>query len=170
MSPRFSSRVTLALLFTALTAFAQAPPPRPDIVALLEATGTVDALDKMFTPEVMESQMRTMMQPENKPAEERARMERFIRVFSQEFMGEVKQQRQALLDLIIGVHAKHYTPEDTKAIIAFYQTPVGKKMAGLAVKLSMETMQTAQAWGQEIGQRVGQKVRQQVEAEEKPKK
>jgi hypothetical protein len=162
-------RLVVALLFCSLAAFAQ-PAPRPDIVALLDATGSIDALDKLFTPETMEAQMRTMMKPESAPPDQRAKMERFIKEFSKEFSGEVKQQRQALLDLIIAIHAKHYTPDDVKAIIAFYQTPVGKKMAGLAVKLSMETMQTAQAWGQEIGQRVGQKVGQRIEAEEKEKK
>lgn len=164
-----SPRLVLTLLISSLTALAQEQ-PRPDLVNLLEVTGTMGALEKLFTPETMEAQLRAMMKPENAPPDQRPKMERFINEFSKEFSGEVKEKRQALLDMIVAIHAKHYTPDDVKAIIAFYQTPVGKKMAGLAAKLSMETMQVGQAWGQEIGQRVGQRVGQRIEAEEKEKK
>ena len=52
----------------------------------------------------------------------------------------------SLNEQLIPVFKKYYTQEEVKAIIAFYETPVGKKMAETTPKMMMEQMQFTQTW------------------------
>ena len=52
----------------------------------------------------------------------------------------------SLNEQLIPVFKKYYTQEEVKAIIAFYETPVGKKMAETTPKMMMEQMQVTQTW------------------------
>ena len=48
---------------------------------------------------------------------------------------------------LIPVYKKHFTQDEVKAIIAFYETPAGKKLAEKTPLITVESMQSAQAWG-----------------------
>ncbi len=76
--------------------------------------------------------------------------------FWTELMGEVDEQ--SLIDLIIPIYKKHYTPEDVKALIAFYQTPIGKKTIAVLPKITADSMIAGRAWGLEIGAKVQAKI------------
>lgn len=152
------------LLAIAMIAAAQEP-TRPDIRALLDASGLLAAQETLFQLEAIEAQTRAIFKPENAPPPERAKMERFIHEFAKEFSAEVKGKRAELTDLIVAICVKYYTPEDIQALLKFYETPVGKKMAAVSGKAAIESMQAGQSWGQVIGQKVGARVGQRIEAE-----
>jgi hypothetical protein len=65
-----------------------------------------------------------------------------------------KQEMMASLDGIYVRLAKVYTEKFTEAeidqILAFYQTPVGKKMRDITPELTKKGMEIGQEWGMEL--------------------
>lgn len=80
--------------------------------------------------------------------------------FWDEFSIEVnKDALNQLLNLILPIYQKHLTEEDLLGVIAFYETPVGKKFAEKSPLISQESMLAGQEWGKEIGQKVVEKLK-----------
>ena len=48
---------------------------------------------------------------------------------------------------LIPAYKMYFTQDDVKAIIAFYETPTGKKLAEKTPLIAVEAMQSSQAWG-----------------------
>jgi len=65
-----------------------------------------------------------------------------------------------LVELLAPVYFKHLTKDDLKAIIEFYQTPVGKKYAEKTPMISQESIAAGQEWGKKIAQQVQEKLNQ----------
>ncbi len=76
--------------------------------------------------------------------------------FWDEFRKEVDPN--VLLDMTVGIYARHFTPEDVKALIAFYESPVGKKFVRSQPELVREGMEAGQRWGQDVARRANQKL------------
>lgn len=66
-----------------------------------------------------------------------------------------------LAAMLVPVYKKHLTQEDLNDLIAFYQTPAGKKYAEKTPLIMQESMQVGQQWGLQIAQRVQQKLAEQ---------
>lgn len=64
----------------------------------------------------------------------------------------------AMIDLIVPVYEKHLTHEDVKGLIAFYESPLGRKMTSVLPVIAQESMQAGQQWGMDVAQRVQQKL------------
>jgi uncharacterized protein len=77
--------------------------------------------------------------------------------FWKEAMKEVSAD--ALIDLIVPIYDKHFTHAEIKQLIAFYETPVGKKLSTTLPLITQEAMAAGQKWGEEIGQSVVEKLR-----------
>ncbi len=78
--------------------------------------------------------------------------------FWNEFAKEIKPDD--LVNLIIPVYEKYYTEDDIDQMIAFYKTPVGKKMIEVLPKVSQESMAVGQAWGKDLGEKVVVKMKE----------
>ena len=81
----------------------------------------------------------------------------------EEYWGELKIELKGssideLFDKMIPIYKKHFTHDDIKKIIEFYESPVGKKMALATPKLTQESMSVAQEWGQALGQKIVKKL------------
>jgi len=76
--------------------------------------------------------------------------------FWTELMSEIDEK--SLIDLIIPIYKKHYTPEDIKGIIAFYETPIGKKTISVLPKITEDSMLAGREWGLQIGAKVQDKL------------
>lgn len=48
---------------------------------------------------------------------------------------------------LIPVYKKYFTQDEVKAVIAFYETPAGKKLAEKTPLIAVESMQSSQVWG-----------------------
>ncbi|MFW6223179.1 MAG: DUF2059 domain-containing protein [Bacteroidota bacterium] len=70
-----------------------------------------------------------------------------------------------LQEKFIPIYKKHFTHEEIKKLIDFYQTDLGEKLASKQPVISGEAMQIAQAWGMELGQNIQLKI-QEMQAEE----
>jgi len=60
----------------------------------------------------------------------------------------------SMIELIVPIYAKHLTHEDVKGLVAFYETPLGRKMTALLPAIAQESMQAGQQWGMEVAQKV----------------
>lgn len=141
---------------------------RNDLRELIAVSGGQNMMDEIFSEESIQKQMRALFQ--NAPPAQQAKAERFVQEFSKEFIAEARTQREHLVGLMIEVYAKYYTPQDVQALIAFYKTPAGKKLAAVGPKAAVESMQVGQKWGQELGAKIGARVGARIEAESKEHK
>ncbi|WP_341527570.1 DUF2059 domain-containing protein [Nostoc sp. UHCC 0302] len=58
-----------------------------------------------------------------------------------------------IFNQIIPIYSRYYTNEEIKELIAFYQTPLGKKTINILPQLSRESVEVGIRYGQEAGQR-----------------
>ena len=56
---------------------------------------------------------------------------------------------ERLLGIIAGIYGRHFTRQEVQDLLAFYRTPIGRKLAAHQPVLSQEMQEAAQAWVQE---------------------
>lgn len=120
--------LSIALLLIAQMTIAQDASFKADVLKLISISGA-DAQIKLVKPQVLS------MIPENKKES-----------FSKDFDASIP----GLLEKMANIYMEIYTPADIKAMIAFYESPVGKKMNEKAGELGQKSMQAGQEWSQEL--------------------
>lgn len=120
--------LSIAFLLIAQMTIAQDANFKADVLKLISISGA-DAQIKMVKPQILN------MVPENKKEN-----------FSKDFDASVP----SLLDKMVNIYMEIYTPADIKAMIVFYESPVGKKMSEKAAELGQKSMQAGQEWSQEL--------------------
>lgn len=70
---------------------------------------------------------------------------------SEEFM---HTSIQDLVKMLIPIYAKNLSHEDILAMIAFYESEAGKRIAQKIPQISSESMQIGMNWGQAIGAKI----------------
>lgn len=78
--------------------------------------------------------------------------------FWTDFRNEVNAKE--LTDLIVPIYARHFNHNDIKQLIAFYNTPIGKKLVALQPQIMQESMAAGQKWGAKVGQRAMKKIQE----------
>nr|WP_299381910.1 DUF2059 domain-containing protein [Allomuricauda sp.] len=59
-----------------------------------------------------------------------------------------------LVELLTPIYQKYMSEDDLKALIDFYDSPVGQKFAKYTPEISKESMAVGQEWGLQIGNKV----------------
>jgi hypothetical protein len=77
--------------------------------------------------------------------------------FLKDFMSEVNFGE--LVELTIPIYEKHFTHDDIKQMIAFYQSPIGKKLLKKQPAILKESMAVGIAWSQKITAKLIEKMR-----------
>lgn len=72
---------------------------------------------------------------------------------------------EKLIDNITDIYARHFTHDDVRGMIAFYETPVGKKVVGVMPNLTQEGMQAGQRLQAELMPGVEERVTARLKAE-----
>ncbi|NDJ22220.1 DUF2059 domain-containing protein [Nostoc sp. B(2019)] len=72
------------------------------------------------------------------------------------FLAELKPNE--LMNELIPVYAKYFTNEDIKQMIAFYETPLGKKTISVLPQISQESAEIGQKYGIAAAKRALQKL------------
>lgn len=57
-----------------------------------------------------------------------------------------------MLGIVISVFHKYFSPEEIQELIEFYETPTGKKIAGVTPEFTKELSERIQKWGVEVAQ------------------
>lgn len=68
-------------------------------------------------------------------------------------------------ELMYPVYAKHLTKSDLEAMMAFYRTPEGQRIAAALPLMAQEGMLAGQAWGASLGPQIGRRVVQRLSDE-----
>ncbi len=68
------------------------------------------------------------------------------------FMSEINAD--ALIDKLAPVYEKHLTQDDIRQLIAFYRSPLGRKMIVAMPQITRDSMQIGQDWGRQVAEQV----------------
>jgi hypothetical protein len=89
---------------------------------------------------------------------QRAANPRIPAAFWDRFLAEARNQRGQLEDMLVDVYDHHFSSDEIRQLIAFYQTPVGRKMVSEMPAVMQESMQAGRQWGGSIGASVGKQL------------
>ena len=121
------------LLVVSFVVKAQTEPTDADIIKMQQVNGSAGTINAMYPQIVV--QLKSM-----KPG---VTEEQWAAVKKEVFDVEVAELNKQL----IPIYKKHFTQDEVKAVIAFYETPAGKKLAEKTPLIAVESMQSSQVWG-----------------------
>ncbi|ASB49281.1 DUF2059 domain-containing protein [Alkalitalea saponilacus] len=114
----------------------------PEIKRFLEVNGSSAAYDMMFDQLSMQLKQMAASAPDS--------------VWEDIKLNIFEPKLKDLNQLTGAMYLKHFTVEEIKEMIAFYESPVGKKLAGLTTQITMESMGVSQQWAMEVFQKMQQ--------------
>ena len=169
---KLSALIPCLLLLTCVSASAQTPPEKPlpqeqaaaertppassdamtsidpakkaDIRRLQELTSAKARMLQVM--QGMETSLRPLM-TSALPAG--AYRDRLVQLFFERFHS--KMDLEALLDTSIPIYDKYFSAEEIKALIKFYETPLGQKTLEVMPKMTPELMNAGKSWGESLG-------------------
>jgi hypothetical protein len=63
-----------------------------------------------------------------------------------------KVRTQDLVDMIVPIYARHFTQEELEQLLAFYQSPIGKRMVEEQPLIVKESMEVGAEWGRKLAE------------------
>jgi uncharacterized protein len=160
--PAAAAAVLLLLVRAAWAqAGAAAPPVDPDVQHLLELTGNAklgQMIGSMISTQILQ-------QVQRQHPEFPARAVDIIQTTLDEEMKIAFGPDGTFTHDIAGIWSKHFTHDEILGLIAFYETPLGKKVVEAAPAIAQEAMQRGITWGQDNGPALSKKVQDRLRAE-----
>jgi uncharacterized protein len=130
----------LGLCLAMLASKAQQTDAEKDILKLMQVNGSAASYDLAYDQIVAQFKMMKPNVPQfNWDIAKRD-------VFDKEIIELQKQ--------LIPVYAKNFTPEEVKQLIAFYTSPLGKKLVDGTTQVSKESLKVAQPWAMSLAQKL----------------
>jgi hypothetical protein len=79
-----------------------------------------------------------------------------------EFWDEMVKEMNAgeMINLVAPIYAKHFSHDEIKQLIAFYESPIGRRLIAEQPGIATESMAVGQQWGQKLAARMMQKLRE----------
>jgi len=147
--------VAMCLLFLcAVGVKAQDETYKKTFKEMLQISGTNDTFEKVLkVMDLMKNQ--AIKSPDKKKAMEGSDL------------GVQKEDMDYLMDLLIPVYYKYYTLKDLKEIIAFYKTPIGKKMNANTPQIAVESVAVIQPFIERISKRFMDQMQKTKEVQQK---
>lgn len=133
------------------------PEFRADIERLMEVTNAADMGAQMGN--LVAQQVVQMSGAETPEAVRRCRE------IAAEVVGRALAD-QDLVEEVIPIYAKHFSHEDIRQMIAFHETPLGRKSIEVMPRLMAESMQVGQRWAAKTLPRIREEVTKQMRDEE----
>lgn len=125
-----------------------------DTEKLMELVGTRQILRDIFDQDI-DAQIAAMR---------RARPDvpdQFWRDFAVEFKRQASPDE--LMKAILPIYDKHFTHQEIRQLIAFYESPLGRKISTTLPEIQRESIEAGQAWGEQLGDRMHTKLQQRLE-------
>ncbi len=141
---RTIARIALSLALLCAFAPAAHADKKDDIRRLLRLTGSGDLGKQVAT------QLLGTFKAQNPKVPQK---------FWDDFAKEIKAED--LIEMVVPIYDKHLSQEDIKAVIAFYETPTGKRFVKALPQLTQESMAAGQKWGMALAQKVVDKLQKQ---------
>ncbi len=144
-------RTALLLAFVSVTAIPArsmaasdiSPAKRAAIIQLMETTGSKNIGLQMGN--AMIQNLVTAMKTGNPDLPDRA-----VAIVTEETRKLVEQRIDGLLKTIVPIYDQYFTADEINELLAFYQTPIGKKTISVLPRLTQASMLAGQKWGQEL--------------------
>ena len=127
------------------------PVKSADIRRLLEVAGTKNIMESMM--DSMQTSMKPLMVSSLPAGEYR---DKLIDLFIQRFRS--KANLNQLLDLAIPIYDKHFSDQELKDLIKFYDTPIGRKLVIALPQIVAELQAQGRQWGAKLGRDCMQEV------------
>lgn len=67
-----------------------------------------------------------------------------------------EKEVRMLQQQMVPVYMKHFTQEEIRELIEFYETPLGKKLTGTLATISRENMQISHNWAINLGHKMNE--------------
>ena len=159
-------RVTIAvatiLAVFSTTAWADEvdPKSRALVDEVLEVTGALDIGEQMSS--MIVTQMVQAMKATNNTLPERA-----FDVMAEEVNATISEEiaSGSFQELMYPIYLKYLTVEELEAMVAFYRSPEGQRIAEVLPAMSQEGMIAGQQWGAALGPEIARRVRQRLDDE-----
>jgi hypothetical protein len=124
-----------------------------DTERLMELVGTRRILRDLFDQDI-DAQITAMR---------RARPDvpdQFWRDFEEEFKSQASPDE--LMKAILPIYDKHFTHQEIRQLIAFYQSPLGRKISTTLPEIQRESIEAGRAWGERLGDRMHARLKQRL--------
>lgn len=138
-----------------------APAKRADIEKLMRITGAPDITKQMSNFLILQKSKAIKAARPDLPA-------RTYQILGEEINRVIEEQMTAkggFLDMVIPIYAKHFSHEDIKGLLKFYQTELGKKTIKTLPLILQESMTLAQDWSKSLEPLIKNKVNQRFQKE-----
>ena len=86
---------------------------------------------------------------------QRAANPRIPAAFWDRFLSEVRNRRGEFEDMVTDVYERHFSADELRQLISFYQTPVGQRLVAELPAVTQESMQAGREWGRRLGAQIG---------------
>ncbi len=60
----------------------------------------------------------------------------------------------SFIEMLIPIYDKHFSHDDIKKIIQFYESPVGKKLVSVTPQLTQDSYSAGEKWGQQLASEI----------------
>jgi uncharacterized protein len=64
-----------------------------------------------------------------------------------------------LVEPIIAIYDANYSADEVRQLLAFYQSPLGRKMIDRTPQITQQSIAVGNVWGTNVGERVAQRIR-----------
>lgn len=68
------------------------------------------------------------------------------------FMAEFDMNE--FIEMVIPIYERHFTHDEIEQLIAFYESPIGKKLIKVQPQIAIESMTAGQEWAKELIERI----------------
>jgi uncharacterized protein len=144
-------RWLLVFLLVPGAAFAQDAQHRAQIKELMRITGSAQ-LGLQFANAVSQDMARQLRQARPDIPE------RAIALMNQEVLKLFEERVDGLLERVVPVYEKHFSPAEIDDLLAFYRTPTGRKAIAVMPAVMNESIAIGQSWGRGLGPEIGRRV------------
>ena len=89
---------------------------------------------------------------------QRASNPRVPAVFWDRFLVQARERRGEFLDSLVPLYSRTFEVTELKALLQFYQSPLGQRLLDTQPGLMRESVQIGQRWGARLGAEIGQQL------------
>lgn len=147
----------MALVLSATAAFAQAVTPAPTPAQmqvarqLVEANGEARAFDGVI-PNIVDGAALGFLQTNPDLAKQ-------LRDSALAVKPEFEKRKGEIVDIIASAYASRFTEQELKDALAFYTSPVGKKLVSDRTQIVQQAVVNIQAWGGKLNAEAMERIR-----------
>lgn len=120
------------------------PQKEADIRRLMTLTGSAGI--GMQLMKNMETSMKPLLENSLPPG---AYRQRLIELFFEKF--HALGTEESITAIVVPIYDRYFSDQDLKGLIAFYQSPLGKKTIAVMPRVVAESQEAGRQWGEELG-------------------